>query len=130
MENQLYRDTLLEVAQNPRNKEELPNPDLEAKLLNPLCGDEVKIQIKIQNPGSKIQKAAFSGNGCAISQAAASLLAEYIIGKSVDEIKDLNSDDILKMIGINPSPARLGCALLSLNVLKEALKSGTEGESR
>ena len=130
IEDQLYRETILEVAQNPKNKGEISNPDLEARLLNPLCGDEVRIQLKIQDPGPKIQKAAFGGNGCAISQAAASLLAEYIVGKSVDEIKDLNSDDILKMIGINPSPARLGCALLSLNVLKEALKSGTEGESR
>ena len=136
IEDQLYRETILEVAQNPKNKGEISNPDLEARLLNPLCGDEIRLQIKLtknQSPRTNnqiVQRAVFSGNGCAISQAAASLLAEYIIGKSVDEIKDLNSDDILKMIGINPSPARLGCALLSLNVLKEALKSGTEGESR
>ena len=105
MENQLYRETLLEVAQNPKNRGEIVNPDLEARLLNPLCGDEIRLQIKLtknqpdrRQGGSQItnvqtvQKAVFSGNGCAISQASASLLAEYIVGKSLGEVKDLNSD--------------------------------------
>ena len=130
MEDQIYRESLLEVAQNPKNRGEIDNPDLEARLVNPLCGDEVWIQLKIQNPGSKIQKATFSGNGCAISQASASLLATYIEGEPLDEVKKLKTSDILKLVGINPTPARMGCALLSLNVLKEALINGTEGESR
>ena len=129
MEDQIYRESLLEVAQNPKNRGEIDNPDLEARLVNPLCGDEVWIQLKIQNPGSKIQKATFSGNGCAISQASASLLATYIEGEPLDEVKKLKTSDILKLVGINPTPARMGCALLSLNVLKEALINGTEGES-
>src|SRR3990167_11508707 len=100
IEDQLYRETILELAQNPKNRGEISNPDLEARLLNPLCGDEIRLQIKLTNLPTEasaqagnqslitniqtVQRAVFSGNGCAISQAAASLLAEYIIGKSVD----------------------------------------------
>ena len=130
IEDQLYRETLLEIYKNPKNRGEIASPDIEARLDNPLCGDEVRIQLKIQNPKSKIQRAVFSGDGCVISQAGASLLAEYLEGKTLDEAKKLGSDDILKIIGINPGPARLGCALLGLNVLKEALFNGVQGKSR
>src|SRR3989344_1503522 len=100
IEDQLYRETILEVAQNPKNKGEISNPDLEARLLNPLCGDEVRIQLKIhptpprlrgaRNSRGIIEKAAFYGNGCAISQASASLLVSYIEGKGVEEVKRVN----------------------------------------
>ena len=120
IEDQLYREELLEVFQNPRNKGKIPNPDLESRLLNPLCGDEVTLQIKLK--GGSVEKAFFSGNGCAISQASASLLAEKIEGKKLNEVKKLKGNDILELIGINPTPARMKCALLSLEVLMEALK--------
>lgn len=122
LEDQLYRETLLEVAQNPKNRGEIAGADLEAKLLNPLCGDEVRLQIKLRN-GQTIERAVFSGNGCAISQASASLLAESIEGKTLNEVNKLNNNDILNLIGINPTPSRLMCAFLSLDVLKEALKN-------
>jgi nitrogen fixation NifU-like protein len=120
MEDQLYRETLLEVVKNPPNRGEIKKADLEAKMVNPLCGDEVKIQIKLRG-GRTIEKAAFSGNGCAISQASASLLAKKIEGENLAEVNKLSSDDILKIVGINPNPARLKCAVLSLDVLKEAI---------
>lgn len=141
LDDQLYREELLDVFRNPKNRGELSNPDFESKLLNPLCGDEVTLQIKLKNKqslrpaglkqslrsgelGSVVEKAVFSGNGCAISQASASLLAEKIEGKNLDKIRKLKGNDILELIGINPSPARLKCALLSLEVLMDALKDG------
>ena len=122
IEEQLFKEELLDVYKNPKNKGEIIDPDLEAKLDNPICGDEVTIQLKTSR-GDTVEKAVFSGQGCAISQASASLLVEYLEGKSLDQVKKVRSDDILKLIGINPNPARMVCALLSLNVLKEALIS-------
>jgi len=127
IEEQLYREALLDIYKNPPNRGELLRPDFEAKLLNPLCGDEIKIQVELANSETqkekrKIGKAVFSGNGCAISQASASLLAEFIEGKKLSEIQEIGSDDILKLLGITPTPARMGCALLSLDTLRKALK--------
>ena len=126
-EEQLYRETLLEVYRNPTNRGEIVEPDLEAKLVNPLCGDEVKLQIKLEK--DVVKKAVFSGNGCAISQAAASLLADSIQGKKLSDVSKLRGNDILELIGINPSPSRIGCALLSLEVLMEAIKNGSKSKS-
>lgn len=140
MQDQIYRETLLEVFRNPQNRGEIADPDLEARLVNPLCGDEVKIQLKLKqtadglqttarkikkavvsSPNAVVESAAFTGNGCAISQASASLLANYVEGKTVEEIREVKKGDILDLIGINPTPARMGCALLSLEVLKKLL---------
>ena len=125
IEDQLYRGALLEVFQNPKNKGKITNPDLESKLLNPLCGDEVTLQIKLKDR-QVVEKAVFSGNGCAISQASASLLAEKIEGKNLKDVRQLKGNDILELIGINPSPARLKCAFLSLEVLMEALRNSNK----
>jgi len=119
IEDRLYREELLEVYRNPQNRGELASPDLEAKMVNPLCGDEIRLQIKLSK-SRVIEKAVFSGNGCAISQASASLLASHIEGKKLAKIKKLDVSNMLKLVGINPSPARLKCALLGLEVLKEA----------
>jgi nitrogen fixation NifU-like protein len=142
MDEQLYRESLLEIFRNPSNRGEIKDPDLEARLVNPLCGDEIKIQLKLKHTADRLQatakkkerravvrglnavveSATFSGNGCAISQVSASLLATYIEGKSLSEVKKLTVSDVIKLIGITPSPARLKCALLGLEVLKEAVK--------
>jgi len=128
LENQLYREALLEIFRSPPNRGEIAKPDLEARLVNPLCGDEIKIQIKLAG-GTKqkaknkiIKKAVFTGNGCAISQASASLLAAYIERKKISEVEKLDVDDVIKLIGITPTPARLKCAVLGQEVLKEAIK--------
>ena len=131
IEDQLYRETLLEIFRNPKNRGEIKDPDLEARLVNPLCGDEIKLQLQLEvsrreRPvGKIIKKVVFSGNGCAISQASASLLAEHIKGKQLAEVKKLSAKDIFKLIGIKPTPARVGCVLLGLNVLNEAIKDAT-----
>jgi nitrogen fixation NifU-like protein len=84
---------------------------------NPLCGDRLRIDVRIGADG-RVSEAAFSGQGCAISQASADLLTESIIGKSLDDIRAIGKDDILEMLGIDLSAVRLKCALLSLKVLK------------
>ena len=129
LEDQLYREELLEIFKDPQNKGTIPNADFEAKLSNPICGDEVKIQIKLGN-GRVIQKALFSGDGCAISLVSASLLTRHVEGKKLAEIRAIGKNDILGLIGISPTPARLGCALLSLDTLREALKDVVESKSR
>ena len=116
IEDSLYREILLERLANPVNQGVLDEPDLEARLVNPLCGDEVLIQLKIKN--RTIEQAVYSGNGCAISQVSASFLAEKIIGKNLTEVKKIKSGDIINMLEINPGPARLKCALLSFEVLR------------
>jgi len=131
MEDQLYREALLDIFRNPKNRGKIKDPDLEARLVNPLCGDEIKIQINLANRKSQIasrqiKKAVFSGNGCAISQASASLLAEHIEGKSLTEVKKLTAKNIFKLVGLKPTPARVGCVLLGLNVLNEAIQRGKQ----
>jgi nitrogen fixation NifU-like protein len=84
---------------------------------NPLCGDHIRIDLRIDGQ-DKVSEVAFDGHGCAISQATADLLAESILGRSVDEVKKINKQDILDMLGIELGPVRLKCALLSLKVLK------------
>ncbi|MDP2670989.1 MAG: iron-sulfur cluster assembly scaffold protein [bacterium] len=120
MEDQLYREVILERFSNPVNQGMLEKPDLEAVLLNPLCGDEVRLQVKLN--GTKVSQARFSGNGCAISQVSASLLAEYLEGKNLSAAKKITPDKLLSLLEIKPSPARLSCALLSLETLKKALQ--------
>ena len=127
IEEQLYRETLLEVVRNPQNRGEIKEADLEARMVNPLCGDEVTIQIKLKR--DIIDKAVFLGNGCAISQASASLLAKKIEGKSLAKVNKLKSNDIIKIIGVSPNPARLKCAVLSLDVLKETIKDALQSKS-
>ncbi len=115
----LYRETLLERLANPVNQGVLEQPDLESVLVNPLCGDEVKIELKVKN--NTVEQAVYSGNGCAISQVSASFLTEEIEGKELSEVKKIKENDILDLVGINPGPARQKCLMLSLQVLKKAL---------
>lgn len=124
LDDQIYRETLLDAFKNPQNRGKISKPDFEAKMVNPLCGDEVRLQIKLED--GRVEKAVFSGNGCAISQASASLLVGSIENRKLSEIRKLNGSDILKLIGINPTPARLNCALLSLEVLMEAIHNGSK----
>lgn len=121
MEDSLYREVLLERLANPVNYGKVADPDLEARLVNPLCGDEVLLQLKIKK--GIVEQAVYSGNGCAISQVSASFLTEKIKGKTLKELKNLKNNDILEMLGINPGPSRMKCALLSLEVLKNALEN-------
>jgi nitrogen fixation NifU-like protein len=113
----LYREVIIEHYKNPSYRGKLDPHDISFADNNPLCGDHIQIDLRVDADG-KVAEARFDGHGCAISQASADLLMESIIGKPVEEVKQLNKDFILEMLGIELGPVRLKCALLSLKVLK------------
>ncbi len=113
----LYREVIIEHYKNPGYRGHLDPHDIQFADSNPLCGDHIEITLRTDASG-KITDARFEGHGCAISQASADLLIESIIGKPIDDVKQLNKQDILDMLGIDLGPVRLKCALLSLKVLK------------
>lgn len=112
----IYQEELLDHYENPSNYGTLPEPDISHEEDNPLCGDRIRIDLVVED--NTIKEVRFSGYGCTISQAAASMLTEQIEGKSLAEVKQLTRDDILELIGIPLGPVRLKCALLPLKVLK------------
>ena len=112
----LYREVILDHYRNPRNAGTIENPDISYEDVNPLCGDRVRIDLKVA--AGKIAEIKFSGRGCAISQASTSMLTEMIQGKDMEEIRTLSAQDLLDELGIPISPARVKCALLGLKVLK------------
>ncbi len=120
-----YREVIIDRYQNPHFKGELDPHDITFEDSNPLCGDEIRIDV-VLNGDERVTDARFSGRGCAISQASADLLLESIQGKSIDEIKVLAKEDVLDLLGIELGPVRLKCALLSLKVLKAGAYGMTE----
>ncbi|GIW46804.1 MAG: iron-sulfur cluster scaffold-like protein [Deltaproteobacteria bacterium] len=110
---------ILDHYKNPRNYGTLPDADVSYEEGNPSCGDVVRIDLKIED--NKVVDAKFSGQGCTISQASASILTEMIIGKSLEEIREITKEDMLNALGIRISPIRFKCALLALKVLKSGL---------
>lgn len=115
----LYQDLILDHYRNPRNQGELKNHTHTAQANNPTCGDKLGMQILVKD--DTIADVRFSGSGCAISQASASLLTEYVKGKPVSEALTLEPKKVLEILGVTLSPARLKCGLLSLETLKKTL---------
>jgi nitrogen fixation NifU-like protein len=113
----LYREQIIDRFKNPRSRGTLDPHDFSYEDDNPLCGDRIRIDVRVDK-GNRVTAAAFSGQGCAISQASADLLTESVVGKTLEEVKQISKDDILEMLGIELGPVRLKCALLSLKVLK------------
>jgi nitrogen fixation NifU-like protein len=114
----LYRDYILDHYKNPRNFGTLEPHDLEAHDHNPLCGDELGVHLRVQD--GKIAELAFHGQGCAISQAAASIASDELVGMQVDDIGALSAAWVIDLLGIDISPTRRKCALLSLKVMRGA----------
>ena len=114
----IYRELILDYYRSPRNYGKLEKFDIDAHDTNPLCGDEIEMQIRV-GEGRRIEEIKFFGKGCAISQAAASMLTELAKGKPLDWVKQVSKEDVFKMLG-NPDlgPSRVKCALLGMKVLK------------
>ncbi len=119
--DEMYREVILDHYKNPRGHGVIDGADAEAEGQNPLCGDEVSIFVAFGEDGETIDDVKFSGRGCAISQAATSMLTEMVKGRTATAIATLPKDELLDEIGIPLTPIRLKCALLGLGVLKVAL---------
>jgi nitrogen fixation NifU-like protein len=115
----IYKEEIIDHYKNPRNYGTLDNPDIHVEANNPLCGDRLSMDLRVKD--GVVQEVAFSGRGCAISQASASMLTEEMEGKRLDELAGTSRQDILDNLGIELSYARMKCALLSLGLLRLAL---------
>jgi nitrogen fixation NifU-like protein len=118
---QLYREVILDHYKNPRGHGALEEADAHAEGQNPLCGDEVSISVRFGEDGDTIEDIGFEGRGCAISQAATSMLTEMVQGRKASEVATLPKEELLDEIGIPLTPVRMKCAILGLGVLKVAL---------
>lgn len=116
MNSEMYQEIILDYYRNPRNKGILPHPDIVSHDANTSCGDEITLHILVKD--GRIGNCRFNGKGCAISQAAVSMLTEYALGKSLEEVAKFNKQDALNLINIPISCMRLKCALLGFKVLK------------
>ena len=119
MTDSIYREQILDHNKNPRNKGTLENPEFTYQDVNPLCGDEIRVDV--QTNGDRVTEIRFSGRGCAISQAAASMLTEMVDGQPLDDVKAISREDLLEELGVPISPARMKCAMLGLKVLKAGI---------
>ena len=117
----LYREVILDHYKNPRGHGVIEDADAQAEGVNPLCGDEVSIYVQFADDGETIDEVKFSGRGCAISQAATSMLMDMATGRTATEVATMDKDELLEEIGIPLTPVRLKCAMLGLTTLKVAL---------
>ena len=115
----IYVEEIISHYEHPHNKRKLADSDADFKEDNPLCGDVLTIHIKVE--GKKISDVSFEGVGCAISQATASMLTDEVKGMSLEDVKKIDYEKIKKIIGIDPGPARMNCATLSIKTLNGAI---------
>ena len=115
-----YREEILEHYTHPHHYGRLEKPDISHEENNPLCGDRVRFDLQLEGEGTaqRVTDVRFSGVGCAISKASASMLSDLILGKTLEEIRDLTKEDVLDELGIDLGPVRMKCALLPLKVVK------------
>jgi nitrogen fixation NifU-like protein len=125
----IYRDFILDHYQHPFHRGQIDHPTVSEHDTNPLCGDDLTLEIRIAEDGS-IEDCGFHGHGCAISQASADLLCEDVIGKNVRELLDMRKEDMLALLGIDLGPVRLKCGLLAFKTLKLGLIKHLQGASK
>lgn len=116
----MYRENILDHYKHPHNKGELENPDIKFTENNPLCGDVISINLKVNN--KKVKDIKFSGRGCAISQSAMSMLTDEIKEKTFEDIKNFKTEDVVNLLGIEIGPVRIKCAVLGLVAVKNGIK--------
>jgi nitrogen fixation NifU-like protein len=121
MSKDVYKETILDHYRHPRNFGDLPNANAHARDANNLCGDVIEMQASVN--AEMIDDVRFKGQGCAISMATASMLTEFSKGKPISEVRKLGKDDLIKLLGADPGPARIECALLALDVLKATISA-------
>ncbi|MEK6904044.1 MAG: Fe-S cluster assembly sulfur transfer protein SufU [Nanoarchaeota archaeon] len=117
--DELYKQQIMEHYRSPRNKGVLENAEIDFFELNPLCGDEIRLTMKLN--GGRVKDVKFDGRGCAISQSSASLMTEEFKEKTLDELKKISQEDVLRKLGINVGPGRLKCVLLILKALQRGI---------
>ena len=122
MGSDLYREQILDHYKRPRNYGELPDPTFSHTGENPVCGDEITVDIELDDDGEVIERVAFRGDGCAISQASASLLTVELEGMALEELYELDRDDIVALLGVDVSPMRLKCAILAEKVAQDGAR--------
>ncbi len=118
----MYRQQILDHYKSPRNYGELEDPSFSHTGENPSCGDTIQMDIKLEDDDETIEYVTFTGDGCAISQAAASMLSQRLVGMTLEELADLETEDIVDMLGVTISPMRIPCAVLSNQVAKDGSK--------
>ena len=123
----LYREEILDHYKHPRHFGHLDEPDLCYHDSNPFCGDEITLELKVED--GRVADVAFSGHGCAISRASASMMSEEIVGKSIEELREWQKEQVLDLLGIEVGPVRVKCALLPFKALKGAVWGLKEGET-
>ena len=122
MGSDMYRQQILDHYKNPRNHGELDEPTFSHVGENPSCGDTIKIDVRLDDDGETIEYVSFSGDGCAISQASASMLTERLPGTTLDELDAMDTDDVVEMLGVDISPMRIKCAVLAEKVIQDGAK--------
>ncbi len=115
----MYRQRILDHYRNPRNYGELEDPTFSHVGENPMCGDEIRVDIELDDDRETIERVAFEGDGCAISQASASLLTEQLSGMTIEDLRELDRDDAVDMLGVDISPMRIKCAVLAEKVAQD-----------
>ncbi|GAB6879640.1 iron-sulfur cluster assembly scaffold protein [Halorubrum gandharaense] len=118
----MYRQQILDHYKNPRNYGELEDPDFTHVGENPSCGDTIRVDVELADDDETIERVAFTGDGCAISMASASMLSERLQGMTLDELDELDTDDITEMLGVDISPMRVKCAVLGRQVTQDGAK--------
>ena len=115
----MYRQQILDHYKNPRNYGELEDATFEHVGENPMCGDTIKMYVKLDDDGETVERVSFVGDGCAISQASASMLSQDLHGRTLDEIREMDRDDIFDLLGIDVNPMRVKCAVLAEKVAQD-----------
>jgi nitrogen fixation NifU-like protein len=122
MGSDMYRQQILDHYKNPRNYGDLPDPTFAHEGHNSSCGDDIRVEVTLAADDETVQRAAFTGEGCAISQASASMLTEELPGMTIDEVLALDRDDILDLLGVEVTPMRVKCAVLAEKVVQDGIR--------